>query len=115
MGQYASLHTGNRSRQTNGWTDGQIYMQTDVVEWGNVTASSWCPAHSLPVNPPIAEQSPGSQPDRLYTYYTNVAGNRLLHAQPPQAARDMKAGQRKKGQRKENQFLEQMQVSRKAR
>lgn len=117
MGQYALSHTRNIRRETNDWTGGHIYMQTDRAELGNVTASSQlCPSHSFPVNVSRTQQSWGSLSDRLCTCYISSDRNNLLPAQALQAAWDLKAKREstEKGtEGKKKRFSEQMQVSRK--
>lgn len=117
MGQYALSHTRNIRRETNDWTGGHIYMQTDRAELGNVTASSQlCPSHSFPVNVSRTQQSWGSPSDRLCTCYISSDRNNLLPAQALQAAWDLKAKREstEKGTEGEKKrFSEQMQVSRK--
>lgn len=117
MGQYALSHTRNIRRETNDWTGGHIYMQTDRAELGNVTASSQlCPSHSFPVNVSRTQQSWGSPSDRLCTCYISSDRNNLLPAQALQAAWDLKAKREstEKGTGGgKKRFSEQMQVSRK--
>lgn len=117
MGQYALSHTRNIRRETNDWTGGRIYMQTDRAELGNVTASSQlCPSHSFPVNVSRTQQSWGSPSDRLCTCYISSDRNNLLPAQALQAAWDLKAKRESTEKGTEGgkkRFSEQMQVSRK--